>query len=194
MIDNINIERFRLPGLTIGYHGCDEAIARKILLGEERLTDSTNAYDWLGSGQYFWEFSEERAWEWAQRFDRPYVVGAVINMGYCLNLMDTLSISFVKETYYLLGREMENTGGLLPVNRNALGNHDLLLRNLDCAVINYLHEHAEAQYNISFDTVRGLFPEGKPLYPDAGFRDKTHVQICVRNPACILGYFRPMHY
>jgi hypothetical protein len=39
-------------------------------------------------------------------------------------------------------------------------------------------------------TVRSLFPEGKRLYSGAGFKDKTHIQICVREPEQILGVFR----
>jgi hypothetical protein len=41
-----------------------------------------------------------------------------------------------------------------------------------------------------YTTVRALFPEGTELYPGAGFRDKTHIQICVREPEQILGVFR----
>jgi hypothetical protein len=37
----------------------------------------------------------------------------------------------------------------------------------------------------------GIFTEGKPIYPGAGFRGKTHVQLCIRNIACIKGYFAP---
>ncbi|MGA7236293.1 MAG: hypothetical protein WBY44_11470 [Bryobacteraceae bacterium] len=42
----------------------------------------------------------------------------------------------------------------------------------------------------SVDTFRGVFIEGEPLYPGAGFYAKTHVQIVVRNPNCIKGVFR----
>ena len=31
----------------------------------------------------------------------------------------------------------------------------------------------------------------KCLYDGAGFLDKTHIQICIRNPNCIKGYFIP---
>jgi hypothetical protein len=41
-----------------------------------------------------------------------------------------------------------------------------------------------------FSTVRALFPEGNELYEDAGFWEKTHIQICVREPEQILGVFR----
>ncbi|MFN9610672.1 MAG: hypothetical protein ACK546_00735 [bacterium] len=35
-----------------------------------------------------------------------------------------------------------------------------------------------------------MFEEGELVYPGAGFRDRTHVQIAIRNPEMILGYFR----
>jgi hypothetical protein len=35
-----------------------------------------------------------------------------------------------------------------------------------------------------------LFPEGKPLYPTAGFRELTHIQLCVRDSRQIQGVFR----
>ena len=42
-----------------------------------------------------------------------------------------------------------------------------------------------------FDSVRGTFEEGNEMYPGAGFREKTHTQVCVRNLNCIKGYFIP---
>ncbi len=42
-----------------------------------------------------------------------------------------------------------------------------------------------------FDSVRGVFFEGNELYEGAGFLDKTHIQICIRNPNLIRGYFIP---
>lgn len=65
---------------------------------------------------------------------------------------------------------------------------DLLLRPLDCAVIEKLHE---TNTGIDFDSVRAVFSEGETLYPNAGFRSKDHIQICIRNPNCIKGYFIP---
>jgi hypothetical protein len=41
-----------------------------------------------------------------------------------------------------------------------------------------------------YETVRGAFWEGERLYPNAGFRERNHVQLCVRDPAAIKGYFR----
>jgi len=42
-----------------------------------------------------------------------------------------------------------------------------------------------------FQTARGTLLESDPIYEGARIFTKTHVQIAVRNPYCILGYFRP---
>jgi hypothetical protein len=68
---------------------------------------------------------------------------------------------------------------------------DWLIRDLDCAVINQIHIVNEQLNQRPFDSVRGIFTEGKPIYPGAGFRGKTHVQLCIRSIACIKGYFAP---
>lgn len=68
---------------------------------------------------------------------------------------------------------------------------DLLLRKLDCAVIETMHKINRYANKGAFDSVRGVFWEGKPLYPNAGFAEKNHIQICVCNPNCIKGYFLP---
>ncbi len=39
--------------------------------------------------------------------------------------------------------------------------------------------------------MRGVFFEGPELFPNAGFRTKNHIQLCIRKSSCILGYFRP---
>jgi hypothetical protein len=65
-----------------------------------------------------------------------------------------------------------------------------LLRRLDCAVIETLHQlRSEAKLD-SYDTVFGVFDEGDAAYPGAGFKEKTHIQLAVRNTDVIIGYFR----
>jgi hypothetical protein len=64
------------------------------------------------------------------------------------------------------------------------------MRKLDCLIINHCLNRLEQQ-GIRYDTVRGAFLEGDPVYPDAGFARETHIQIAVRNRACLLGVFRP---
>lgn len=83
----------------------------------------------------------------------------------------------------------------MPENKPIRGGDELLLRHLDRAVIEATHylqsqlvKEGKAPYE--FDTVRAVFVEGKELYENAGFCTKNHIQICVRNPNCIKGYFR----
>lgn len=42
-----------------------------------------------------------------------------------------------------------------------------------------------------YDSIRAAFWEGKELYNTAGFKEKNHIQICIRDPKCIIGYFLP---
>jgi hypothetical protein len=67
-----------------------------------------------------------------------------------------------------------------------------LKRDLDCAVIETLHASMESTGENKFDSERGVFWEGDLLYENAGFREKDHIQICVRNVDCIKGYFLPL--
>jgi hypothetical protein len=50
---------------------------------------------------------------------------------------------------------------------------------------------AENRLEPSFQSVRGIFAEGTPAFEGSGIRLKSHIQIAVRDPSCILGYFRP---
>jgi hypothetical protein len=91
----------------------------------------------------------------------------------------------------------ERKGVPIPVNVDPIqqASGDRIMRRLDCAVMNYLFGIQETAQESDpqsqpYATVRALFPEGSELYPGAGFWDKTHIQICVREPEQILGVFR----
>jgi hypothetical protein len=182
-------------GLILGFHGCDESVAMKVLTGEVRLKFSVNSYDWLGHGAYFWENSPSRAMEFAfalhsgGKIEKPAVIGAVIDLGYCLDLLDYDNLQLLKTGFNTM--ELTADKSDFPENRAIGGIGDLLLRDLDCAVIEALHKMREISHHLTFDSVRGLFTEGRELYPNAGFREKDHIQICVRNPNCIKGFFMP---
>lgn len=65
------------------------------------------------------------------------------------------------------------------------------MRRLDCAVIKRLHYIIAANENLQpYDTVRGLFTEGNPLFPGSGFQERSHIQIAVCNFDSIKGVFR----
>jgi hypothetical protein len=191
-----------LPSFILGFHGCDHAVAEKVFAGKTTLKPSQNNYDWLGEGIYFWENNPRRALEHARRLQKhpercaesvtkPAVIGAVIDLGRCLNLLDAESINLVKHAYTLYEKTCEAEGQPMAENKNITGSKDLLLRYRDCAVIDTLHAFREATKECPFDSVRGMFMEGSPIYEGAGFHDKSHIQVCVRNVDCIKGYFRP---
>ncbi len=188
---------------VLGFHGCGAATARDILSGRlHHLRTSENRYDWLGSGIYFWEASAARAREWARQKQRDPsrgrqagkegVIGAIIDLGNCLDLLDSQHFALVRDAYRDLQSFMAAPVRPMPTNRPLRGSRDILLRDLDCSVINFIHQTRTAQGLPAFDSVRVAFIEGKPLYESAGFHDRNHIQICVRNLACIKGYFRPI--
>ena len=176
----------------LGYHGCDWTVAERLLAGRDFIP-SANDYDWLGHGIYFWEANPRRGLDFAREASRrgasgikvPAVVGAAIDLGLCLDLTSSQGIDQVRAAYPVLVDMAAADGKPLPVN-----NPDGLRRNLDCAVVNTLHRVLEVGGEPPFDTVRGIFTEGAPIYPGSGFHAKTHVQVCVRTLSCIKGVFR----
>lgn len=174
--------------LILGFHGCDASVGERVLRGDDTdLRASENSYDWLGHGIYFWENNPARALEWARtpritgaRVDSPFVIGAVIDPGHCLNLMESDALRLLANVHDRLDQAVSMAD--VPENVG-------LRRNRDCAVVN-LACAALGEEGRAIDTVRSVFQEGGALYPSSGFHKQTHIQICVRNPDCIRGYFR----
>lgn len=177
----------------MGFHGCPETIATSVLGGKPFKT-SSNDYDWLGEGVYFWENNPHRGLEFAQekrkREGHKYkvsVVGAVIDVGLCLDLTTSAGVDQTRSAFVAFKQALAAMGAQLPQNTK-------LLRRLDCAVINYLHHLREERRLEGIQTVRGVFDEGEPAYAGAGFSAKTHIQLAVRDPKCIKGVFKvPKH-
>ena len=184
----------KLPNLVLGFHGCSKSVFESVVYQGEALKASENEYDWLGHGIYFWEQNYQRAFEWAiNRYgDDGAVVGAVIDLGYCLNLTDSFSAQILRNGYEILKIRCEAAEMDLPQNVPSKRTKDILLRNLDCAVIQQVHDYNKDNGKTPFDSVRGIFTEGGPVYPGAEFQEKTHVQLCICNPNCIKGYFAPL--
>jgi len=179
---------------VIAYHGCSAAFARQLLLGQKTISawnPSRNDWDWLGHGIYFWEHSPQRAIRWARerqrgRTKKPAMIGAVIQLGRCFDLLDESMTAELAQRFVELQKSFATRRWKLPENRGWAGKR----RALDCLVINDCLEGLSRK-GIEYDTVRGAFLEGEPAYPTAGFSRETHIQIAVRNPACILGVFQP---
>ncbi len=188
--------------IILGFHGCDKSAAIEILNSNSKnLFPSKNDYDWLGSGIYFWLNDPQRAYEWAmdkhrrspQSLKEPFVIGAVIDLGLCLNLCERTSIQLLQKSY----NQLQKAWDVLGYNFNEEYKNTVpdaggfnLIRKLDCAVIEHMHQSMK-HMGINYDSVYGYFQEGRDAFPGAGIKEKSHIQICVRNVDCIKGYFLP---
>ena len=159
---------------------------------------------------YFWENNYQRALQWAEdkrkrgSIKKPAVIGAVLFLGYCCDFLDAAYILLLKKYYDLLLTRHLSMGQDLPENRDLPNDRhkDKILRELDCAVIEFMQGNISlrvetdikkagfSRYKI-FDSTRGVFTEGGPVFAGAGILEKSHIQICIRNPNCIKGFFLP---
>lgn len=194
----------------IGFHGCGATIASKLINQPDDIKISTENYDWLGHGFYFWENNAARALEWAEekkargKITTPAIVGAVIQLGQCCDFLDSKFIRMIQHYHLLMLEEYKNADTQLPMNIDLAKdpNKDKLLRILDCKTIEFMHSKIKTQIEDDqatkgyshfkkFDSTRGVFTEGGPAFEGAGIMEKSHIQICVRNFNCIKGFFKP---
>jgi hypothetical protein len=186
---------------VFAFQGCDRRVRDAVLLGRQKLLASLNTYDWLGMGIYFWEHSPRRAFDWATQQSRrkgtkikePAVLGgAVIQLGYCFDLLDIEFTQMLSSASHDLQNELAAQGIPLPHNQSAgLSDFDWLRRDRDCFVFNNVLPAIEQREGITFHSVRGVFQEGDPAFDGAGVKLKSHIQIAVRDPRAIIGYFNP---
>ncbi|TXD51287.1 hypothetical protein [Polaribacter sp. IC063] len=190
----------------IGFHGCDEDVRDQLLIKPNQVKISEKPFDWLGHGFYIWENNYDRALKWAKdkqkrgEIKKPLVIGVVFTLDYCFDLIDSEFIEMLTLYYRLLEKDFLSIGKELPKNKDVKEDEhkDLLIRELDCAVIEYLHQRIKEEIiNVEhtplkeFDSARGVFTEGGPAFPGAGVQKKSHIQICIRNMSCIKGFFLP---
>ena len=186
---------YKRRNIVLGFHGGDKEPLMKIIQrSEPDLILSKNSYDWLGDGAYFWLNDPERAWLWAKeqyekgKCKEPFVIGAVIDLGNCLDLSNQEDIKAIQFAY----EELEKLGNINVANIHPDEGGFSLKRDLDCMVLNYACALiGKIDPSREVDTVIGYFEEGGKAYPGAAFYKKTHAQICVRKHSQILGYFVP---
>lgn len=191
--------------LAVGFHGCTKDVAEKLVNDPNDIKISENKYDWLGSGFYIWENNLERAKKWAEdtHHENGAVVGVVYELGTCLDLMDSSCIELIKRARIDFEEDMRIMELPIPSNRDIKTDayKNKILRNYDCAVINYLTRSTDAKYTEdikmqgysdkqTFDSVRGCFWEGAKI-ENMEIYEKTHIQIAIRNLNCIKGIFIP---
>ena len=165
----------------IGYHGTTSEIAERLVNGEP-FTASSNNDDWFGTGIYFWEYAPKQAWWWAENFKKntePAVVGAVIRLGHCLDLLDPLNVKILQEFHNKTLETWNSLGEPIPKNGNQ---H----KNLDCAVFNLFYNEAHTR---PIETARAVYvptQSNKRAWPRSWIYEQAHIQICIRNPENII--------
>ncbi len=110
-------------------------------------------------------------------FGRMRLIGAKIDLGHCLNLMDVKACDILSQVYTVL----KDNAPQLPENKGKL-------HYLDRLVINTANDFAVRQ-GVPYDTVRCAFPEGKPVFPGSSILDRSHIQIAVRQERAIKELF-----
>jgi hypothetical protein len=177
---------------VIGYHGTHEEIASRLVDGAA-FGSSDNDDDWFGTGTYFWEYAPRQAWWWAEKFkkyDRPAVVGAIIRLGHCFDLLDPVNVGMLKAFYADATEKWHAEGVQIPRNGNQ---H----KKLDCAIFNLLYA---TQKKPPIETARAVYVptnSAKRAWKRSWIYDQAHIQICIRNPQNILAVWqvrRDGHY
>lgn len=153
------------------------------LVEGEAFTVSENIDDWLGKGIYFWEYAPKQAWWWARRKYKAdaAVVGAMIRLGNCFDLLDSRNLKNLKNAHTTMIDTFEEAGIDVPTNARHY-------RDLDCAVFNYYYEEAE-ESGSPIDSARGVYVPtagAKRVWKGSWIYEDAHIQICIRNTKNIL--------
>jgi hypothetical protein len=188
---------------VVGYHGTGLTAALRIVNRVEGFRWSERDYDWLGRGLYFWEYGPKQALKFAKIRQRQYVrkkdktaedlrrateplavVACMIRLGFCLDLTDPDNVDDLGQIFGSYKESMEQAGAPLPKNSRKY-------RRLDCAVFEYAYKvFMESEPYSTVDTARGIYvPTGgdQRIWPGSWISRDTHIQLCVRNPASLLG-------
>jgi hypothetical protein len=108
----------------------------------------------------------------------------MIRLGFCPDLTEPENIEFVSEVFKEYKENIELAGDDLPTN-------DRHYRKLDRDVFDYTYAFLEkSDPNSKVDTARGIYvptDRKKRIWDGSWISRDTHIQLCVRNPASILG-------
>lgn len=168
---------------VIGFHGTGMASAERLVAGED-FQASDQDDEWFGKGIYFWEHAFKQAWSWAKihkTYPVPAVIGAVIRLGNCFDLLDPGNVTILRGFYEKMVAEMDANDITPPLN---VRTH----RKLDCALFNLFYSDCE-EAGKPLDTSRAVYvPTSrlKRVCKGSWISEETHIQVCVRNPESIL--------
>jgi len=126
--------KFEYQRTVVAYHGCEKDTLDKVLSGKAGLKKSQNTYDWLGEGIYFWEYGLGRAINWAKTNKKhPAVLGAIINLGNCFDLLDVENTRLLNQFYNIYRDTCQEQGVEMPKNQG--NDDDLLLESLTALLL-----------------------------------------------------------
>jgi hypothetical protein len=188
---------------VVGYHGTGLTTALRIVNRLESFRRSEKDYDWLGGGVYFWEYGPKQALTFAKIRQQQYkrkrkktaeddrrateplaVIACMIRLGFCLDLTEPENAEYLADIFKSYKESMELAGATLPTNSHKY-------RKLDRAIFEYAYRVIEeSEPNSTVDTARGIYvptAAAPRIWPGSWISRDTHIQLCVRNPASLLG-------
>lgn len=172
----------------IGHHGTKLETAQAIVSGATVFAKSENRNDWLGTGVYFWIDNLDRAISWVRNPQRKIknraVIQVTIKTKNILDIHNTEHQALIRESYKRLLAETKRYK-YKALSNIPNGNGKLVSRYLDCAVLDGVNYDRVRRGDAPFDACVGVFEDGKPIFPGAAIKDKSHIQICVYEPSCI---------
>ncbi|WP_426303939.1 hypothetical protein ACN9MJ_13045 [Acidovorax facilis] len=204
--------------ITLAYHGCDITTRDDLVTGLIRnLRSSTNEYDWLGDGSYYFENDSTRALQYAKYtanhptlnltkvpIGTPAVVGVVLDVSRWLDMTTQEGIDNYRIALRTLLTGFAATGKPPPANTAAFsGDADLIHRSLDRAVYELIHSlratelaNGMAEGDASkvvdmapYQATRGAFKQGLQVGATSSVHEGNHVQIALRDVNCVRGWF-----
>lgn len=203
--------------IVLGFHGCDISTRDGFVRGEIEPLVSSNPYDWLGDGLYFFEGDWSRALKLAtsshehpallltrRPIATPAVVGAVLEVDRWLDLTTQAGIADFTQAAQAVVDGSVRKGTPPPHNKPAFdGDQDLLHRAFDKAACDMvhtfrrlLHQQAledqvteEILASAPYQATRGAFEQGGLVSTGSSVCADTHIQIAVHDLTCIKGWF-----
>ena len=81
-----------------------------------------------------------------------------------------------------------------PEPKNSKANDDdadIIVRQLDSDVFNFMHRIRRDTGLDEFQAVRSAFPQGEEVAQSSAFKRSSHIQIALRENACVRAWFLP---
>ena len=182
--------------VTRGFHGTTRESAESILTNNTFFR-SSNSWDWLGQGTYFFDNGPLHAWKFALSCsdgdpEKAAVVSVDIRLENCLDLLDKTYWRFVREQFETIREQHDIDKKRLPKQRGLIEtfispDHKSNGKNeLDQMVIEDLICTLEGKGEV-IDSTRAAFAFKDRIFTSSFFGYEDHIQIAVRRPAPIYG-------